>query len=236
VEYRLPIPLGRWIPSTSSTTAWHDPCRQDTYVRHDSQWHRYHHIPAGIARPRSCRYLGVVPAAPPDLRKAIAWLEDTVLQYHGSAPLRLTPTPECTTLRHAIDSLAPEWQCWALENLEWNLDPRLLAQYIRAGTVKAIADGSFKNLKGTAAFALVTSDGALGLYGMHRTPGPSAAQCSYRSENGGILGILLVCHLLHLAYGLDDGSLVIGCDNLESEKKCLQYSGQARPRTITMIR
>jgi hypothetical protein len=66
---------------------------------------------------------------------------------------------------------------------------------------------------------------------MHRTHCPITAQCSYCSENGSILGILLVCHLLHLAYGLDEGSLIIGC-----EKNPFNIRVKHGQRTTTMIR
>jgi hypothetical protein len=56
-----------------------------------------------------------------------------------------------------------------------------------------------------AAFAIVTEDGSAGIYGMNRTPGP------YRSENGDLVGILLICHLLNQEYSLQIGSLVMGC-------------------------
>jgi hypothetical protein len=148
----------------------------------------------------------------------VAWLHEGQLQYDGSAPI--LPTPVAT-----IEYL-PQW---ATEYLEWNTPSSEMAAYIRSGQAKGIADGSFKNRKGTAVFAIVSPDGHSSIYGMHTTPGPGDAQCSYRSENGGILGILLVCKLLHQAYSLEGGSLTAGCDNLESGKFCLLYDHQLRP-------
>jgi hypothetical protein len=225
---KLAIPLGRWIPTVLPTSAWHDLFHQNTYVRRADGWHHYHHNPAGLHQPRTYTYQGTVAHPPPDLRKAVAWVDDEGLQYHGSSPLIVLPPTVCNTLHQAIHQLAPEWK-WALEKMEWTIDPATLAQHIRNGTAKAIADGSYKEQKGTAAFAIVTADGSTGIYGMNRTPGPTATQCSYRSENGGLVGILLLCHVLHRAYGLQHGQLVLGCDNIESGKKCIQYHGTARP-------
>jgi hypothetical protein len=143
----------------------------------------------------------------------VAWLHEGKLQYHGSAPILPAPAAQIETLPRALLRLDPAWK-WATEYLEWNTAPSEIAVYIRSGQVKGIADGSFKNQKGTVAFAIVGPDGHSRIYGMHRTPGPSYTQCSYRSENSGILGILLVCKLLHQAYSLQGGSLTAGCDNL----------------------
>jgi hypothetical protein len=65
--------------------------------------------------------------------------------------------------------------------------------------------------------------------------GPSYSQCSYCSENGGIIGILLVCKLLHQAYSLQGGSIIAGCDNLESGKFCLVHTQRLRRVTTIMI-
>jgi hypothetical protein len=97
------------------------------------------------------------------------------MQYHGSAPVLLTPTPLIHTLPQAIINLDPQWK-WAIEYLEWNTDPSIIAEYIRTGQAKNIADGSFKILKGTAAFAIVGPNGQSGIYGMQRTPEPSYSQ------------------------------------------------------------
>jgi hypothetical protein len=73
-----------------------------------------------------------------------------------------------------------------------------LAAIIRAGEAKGITDGSCKSNKGSVAVVIVTPDGIKGACGMNITPGPSEAQCSYRSKASGITGLLLLlCKILH---------------------------------------
>ena len=97
------------------------------------------------------------------------------------------------------------------------------------GQAKAITDGSCKLNKGTAAFAITTADGTRGIYGMHKTPGEDAIQGSYRSETGGITGILLLTMMLHQLYDLSGGNLIVRCDNIEAGKHSIIYTDNTRP-------
>ena len=227
----LSKPLGRWLPNgRTKPQAVHDPSAAITYIRQQQSWLQYQHLPRQLQMAPTYEFLGATDQPPPDAHPAVAWLTDGELQFRGSAPKQVQTTVRPQTLEAAIDTLEDEW-CWAIEHIEWNVDPSSIANEIKAGTARAITDGSFKAQKGTAGFAIVDHTCKQGIYCMHRTPGPEYSQCSYRSENGGIVGILLVLKLLDDTYSLDTGDLVIGCDNIESGKHCLQYTGPLAPTT-----
>jgi hypothetical protein len=154
-----------------------------------SRWHEYGHTIATLGHPSRYELRGTVDDLPPNCRKAVAWESDAQLHYHGSAPFALTAQPAPTTLSAAIRALDADW-FWAVKKIEWTIDPACTADGLRNGTAKAITNGSFKESKGTAGFAIVTEDGSRGIYGMNRTPGPADAHCLYRSENGGIVGLM----------------------------------------------
>jgi hypothetical protein len=83
-----------------------------------------------------------------------------------------------------------------------------LADTIREGTALAGTDGPYKQGHGTAALRICNDHGdAFTCY--QQTPGSEADQTPYRSEVGGIVGILraLDCFMKH--YELENGNVVI---------------------------
>ena len=99
----------------------------------------------------------------------------------------------------------------------------------RKGEAIAVTDGSYKDDKGTAAFCITDTKGEKGIYGMNLTPGDKDSQCSFRSEAGGIAGILIVCNLLERLYGIGHVTLIIGCEKKDAGIHTLEYNRLIKP-------
>ena len=226
---RIRVPLGHWIDGRcSSHGAWYSPSTRQSFIRDNGRFQTFQHQPASIHQAASYRPAQTRDTIPSDAQPAVAWLRDGVYHYHGSCRSQQDTTTKPETLNEAIQALAPEWQ-WVFSYWEATIEPAELAHLIVQGEAKAITDGSCKNKKGTAAFAITTSDGTRGVYGMHKTPGNDEIQGSYRSETGGITGILLLVKLLHQTYDLTGGDLIAGCDNVEAGRRSIMFTSDTRP-------
>jgi hypothetical protein len=90
---------------------------------------------------------------------------------------------------------------WSVQNLQIQGDLIRLLQTIEDGTAYSGTDGSYKDGHGTAAFR-IQNDLADQITGCNITPGLQEHQLAYRSELGGIVGILVLLDLLHQHYDL----------------------------------
>ena len=78
-----------------------------------------------------------------------------------------------------------------------------------------MCDGSYKLHHGTAAFALQTGSARAGrILGSNQTPGAEEEQNSFRSELGGIYGIVIVLKQLCQTHHIIAGGIEIACDCL----------------------
>jgi hypothetical protein len=100
---------------------------------------------------------------------------------------------------------------------------------LAAGTVIAVADGSFKNQLGTPAFTLIDENTSNRLEGANLVPGQPSGQSAYRSELAGIFGIMIVCKLLCQVFKLSEGFIEIACDGLAAGQHTLVYESSLSP-------
>jgi hypothetical protein len=94
-----------------------------------------------------------------------------------------------------------------------------VAASILQRTCRAVTDGSYKQHHGTAAFILKGCDEKKAIRGCNVTPGQPPEQCAYRSETGGIIGILTTLEALCAQHSLTTGLVTIGCDCESAIKK-----------------
>jgi hypothetical protein len=80
---------------------------------------------------------------------------------------------------------------WSVQNLQIQGDLNRLLQTIEDGTAYSGTDGSYKDEHGTAAFRIQNDLGDQ-ITGCNITPGLQEHQSAYRSELGGIVGILML--------------------------------------------
>jgi hypothetical protein len=90
---------------------------------------------------------------------------------------------------------------WSVQNLQIQGDLYQLLQAIEDGTAYSGTDGSYKDGHGTAAFRIQNDLGDQ-ITGCNITPGLQEHQSAYRSELGGIVGILVLLDLLQQHYDL----------------------------------
>ena len=96
---------------------------------------------------------------------------------------------------------------------------REFANDVRQNEGKIICDGSFKHGRSSAAFLPITrhtitqhAAPLTGFLGTNIVPGRSADQSAYRGEMGEILGSILTVKVLCKNFGVDTGTVTIGCD------------------------
>ena len=90
-----------------------------------------------------------------------------------------------------------------------------LALELEAGNVRAVSDGSTKEGFGTAAWVLESkTNPKAAISGNNITPGTPADQSSGRSELAGLYGIAVATQLITSFYGIQQGSISVGCDGL----------------------
>jgi hypothetical protein len=189
----IPVPRSRWIDSpTRQWFAWHDPNDSTIYQRMEgNRWRRYHQIPVTVnTRPRYVRG-EFVDHFPDDYRRAVVWDDDANgLQTSSSARMQTSNDNNNPISFHdAVDNLLPE-QAWAMEYLVDSGNVKGIAHGLPIGTVITVADGSFKHELGTSGFTLIDKVVGHRLEGANIIPGQHIDQNAYRSELGGVYGIM----------------------------------------------
>lgn len=218
---RLAVPLGHWTSPHHSAAFDSDTNRIFLRAPNDT-WHTYqrdswynHTVTSTSDRP------------PPTALGGHAWLTPLRLVTSGWSPSRLSlpPSPP-TSFLESLQSTPPHDK-WAIEYTRVLGDVRIWIFHLIAGTAIAVADGSLKHKRGTAAFILThdlhTHASDSFLQGAARVPGTEDDQASYRSELVGILGILIVLKAVLRFHPISYGKLTIALDNLEAGKKGLEW-------------
>jgi hypothetical protein len=109
---------------------------------------------------------------------------------------------------------------------------RAISKAIKKGTAIAVSDGSYKDARGTAAFILERSDlkDKKGhIIGVNLIPGEPTDQSAYRSELGGVSGIIETVGILCRLYSIQDGIIEVGLDG-EQAMKSLSSTWPLHPR------
>jgi hypothetical protein len=91
--------------------------------------------------------------------------------------------------------LCPRLQKWAIQEYALPSDLSPILASLRAGSARAISDGSFKDKFGTSAFTILNAHDCC-ILGLNIVPGHPDDQGAYRSELAGLFGIVLVVNLL----------------------------------------
>ena len=213
----LASPLGYWLhPTDDYWEWWYDLTASSLYRSHQSQWTRWDLCPVATHTFSSPT---IVPhnAVPVGLHRASVRLSTNGLahlQSHG--PSDISPdVPQPTTLEAAIAALVAAEQ-WTITDIQHLDNGAYLAQCIQQGTCIAVTDASLKDCIGTAAFKFVGPDDQAPLKGVNIVPGPIKHGDSLRCELSGLIGIVVLAHILGEIHGIDTGRIEIACDNINS--------------------
>jgi hypothetical protein len=163
---------------------------------------------------------------PPDgLRIASVKKQAQLILYQGSGALRsMRHNNAQQTVSQSFEEerlLRPPLGQWAIQEITVTDDGEAMAQAIRQGTAIAVSDGSYKDGRGTAAFILETSENSTEtgrIVGVNSIPGEKEDQTSYRSEIGGVSGIVETVAILCARYSITSGALEVGLDGDQAMK------------------
>jgi hypothetical protein len=215
-------PLSSFSTSTSATWLWkYSPSEQRLFVPNDQAWDFYH-VSAGRRQSvnRLYHHGGTVPAVPADARSATVSLQGQQrarLLSVALAPAQAPAAEQPLTFSQTLDAL-PASSSWAIKEIALPPDLRPILASLRAGSARAVSDGSFKDKFGTSAFTLVDAH-ACSIIGLNIVPGHPDDQGAYRSELAGLFGIVLIVNLLCSWAGITSGAIEVGCDGLSALNK-----------------
>ena len=133
-----------------------------------------------------------------------------------------TPLTPNYTIEESFAALLPHNLRWILHH---NIIPgdkgRALAKQLRKSAVLCIADGSYKDHYGTAAFILDANEDKNSWLGVLPCYGDPSFHDAYRSELTGLLAIVTILLAICNKYDIQDGIVHIGCDNDTALARCL---------------
>ena len=119
--------------------------------------------------------------------------------------------PIAVTVSDARLSRAPGF-AWAITEMTEEDNGLAIAKALRAGTAVAVSDGSFKESQGTAAFAIEGDSPVGGVVGVNVIPGADESHSAYRSELGGVAGVLECLHCACTVHSITHGKIEVGLD------------------------
>jgi hypothetical protein len=123
---------------------------------------------------------------------------------------------------------------WAIQETSLTDDGEAIAKAISKGTAIAVSDGSYKDGRGTAGFILETSENFESknrIVGVNSIPGEQEDQSSYRSEIGGVSGVVETVGILCNRFAIKSGDIKVGLDGEQAMQNIFGnwplYPGQA---------
>ncbi len=228
----LATPLGRWLIKEGSDTwpSWYDPLTAYIYIREGNQFRRFRIAPGFALGFRNYNNHGMVASLPEICWPATAWInEQEQLENAGWARYMVIPDDTLPTDIEEVRGQLPAEAQWAVEWLEQIGGLDHLAAGIQTGTTIAIADGSFKDLRGTSGFALIHGDSQQRINGANQVPGEASDQASYRSELAGIYGALLLAQMVCKLFDIGTGHMIVACDNESAGQKAIDWHYPPKP-------
>jgi hypothetical protein len=147
-------------------------------------------------------------------------LKDWVLKV-ATMEVMATPVddhPCQTDVRAILESRLDSFR-WAVSEMSLEDNGLQIARALIQGTAIAVSDGSFKDGQGTSAFVIEGNSKVGRLVGVNVIPGDSSSQSPYRSELGGVAGILECLHCICAAHDVTEGKVEIGLDGEQAMKE-----------------
>jgi hypothetical protein len=243
-------PLGAWLATAETGNWYYSPSAKHLFQNTNNGWIAYQNPTTRALRVTSAhRFLqqpGTATAIPDDIlpTKVFKNGSDPSIRMSGTcATTPQPPTPEIApfNLRSQLQ-LGVQSTTWHTQVHQLSDQGETVARAILNNDAIAVSDGSYKHDRGAAGLVLQEGFNKTNRIRLSNViPGTAEAQSSYRSELGGIYGIVCVVELLATTYGLTDGSITIGCDGQEALWQSLTETGTVSTRAsdfdlITAIR
>ena len=230
ITRKLAQPLNHWNLLLPSQFYYCEP-EQRVYSKHQQLWRV--HLPSSLRATHSARrefnlqHASTAPRLPPEAARISVHLTPAKIRITGIAPqfhqesfTSPSPPPPNQSFTAFLKS-QPESATWAWQDLHFEGNPLDLLQAIQEGKGTAVSDGSYKVSQqgtpfGTSSWIYYVSD-FLWIRGSNSIPGSPRDQSSYRSELGGLFGLVYcLTALVEYFQGAEAssfaGSIPIGCD------------------------
>jgi len=234
----LETQIGCWKDADSDWHWFYDPSSERLYHRKEGASLEY--FPRTALRASQNALMKFIHSYPTNELPPSA-IRASVEQQHSYWCLKATDNrlrfqPETPTvsdggnnlLQQAIDSLPNEAK-WAVQEWSGSDDGSILAEAIRTGTAIGVSDGSFKDEFGTACLVLEGKDSVGRIVCPCIIPGQRSDQSAYRSELGGLFGLLVLVDVICRTHGVSEGSVEVGCDGAGALKQALVKEGEVEP-------
>ena len=232
---RLGEPIGIWNDKDSDWRWFYDPSSERLYHRKDDSSLEY--FPKAPLRSRLMKFLNSNPTneLPPSAKRASVeqqrsyWvLKATDYRMRAQPEIPNVPEESMNLLQCTIDSL-PNDAKWAVKDWIGTDDGSILAEALRTGTAIGVSDGSFKDEFGTACLVLEGKDSAGRIVIPSVIPGQGSDQSAYRSELGGLFGLVVLVDVVCRTHGISDGEVEIGCDGAGALQQALDKDDEVDP-------
>ena len=105
---------------------------------------------------------------------------------------------------------------WAARRILMSVSIDSILTDLENGTAVAVSDGSFKDEFGTACWIIENGNGTERIIGLIDVPGGDKDHDAYRSELGGLYGIVSAVKILEDIGGIKSGEIEIGCDGMSA--------------------
>ena len=212
--------LGPWLHNIPTRSAVVNTNTKDLFIKHQQQWICYRRRRETFAG-QNTKFLEPIQQDPPEsCFPAVAWITDNgTLHYHGYHSQIPQDEVNETRTQRVKSKMRKHWlfkwsTIWTTDKLQ-----RIIRE-LHNRTAIGVTDGSFQSQKGTAGFCLLSPDVWKAAC---QIPGEHSSQCSYRSELGGILGILTMVDIIAQETNITNGSITIGCDNVQAGEHALEW-------------
>jgi hypothetical protein len=220
----LQEPLLDWNNDGPNYWKWYFcPAEDKLYSKEGLMWRLYRRHQSRTsprqARSKYSRTDQLLREPPAGLRLATVLQQGQFILHQGSGAFVTVsipaPRPTATSFE-AARLLRPPLDHWAIQEITTPGDGIAMAQAIRNGTAIAVSDGSYKDGRGTSAFILEVSanfDPTGRIVGVNSMPGEKEdPQTSYRSELGGVSGVVETVGIRCDRHSITSGSIEVELD------------------------
>ena len=145
-------------------------------------------------------------------------------------PKTTTITKEAPSAEMTFDEYSdslPYERTWAWSHKDQHSQEQLqqIVNAVKQGRCRMVSDGSFKDNFGTSSFVLESTTDKVRIEADNVIPGPANSQSAYRSELGGLYGmVFLLTTAIEFFHGKDatsiTGTVQVGCDGKSALEKC----------------
>ena len=244
---KIHSPVGRWIndavKSNLQNWAWYwDTATNNLYRKLQDTWSMYRgdrkrsrrgDTFQHTSRGNHSRYKYYTNTPPPEdlskLRMTTVKVEKGWIMTEGYSDIMDEDniTNQRTQSKQSLNKIFKErkGERWALQNIQMTDNIDEIVNDLSKGTAIGVSDGSFKDRFGTASWVIENESGTQRINGDCIIPGSPSDQSAYRSEIGGLYGLVIVVEMIKDMWNIQSGSIVLGCDGLNALQQALDVDG-----------